>query len=140
MSKNIFTPDEKSFEVRETRQSVAWLTEDKILCSYNKKGAEKPTQEEEQAGLEWFVNLFDQYGKLKLVLDTDVSFPSSKQERDEAGKLLSKYTSAMALVATKPMSRITAKMFFGINPPDYPVKIFKDHSEALEWIRSLEAK
>jgi len=42
-----------------------------------------------------------------------------------------------ALVVNSPLSRIIGNFFMQINRPDYPVRLFNDEKNALDWLRSL---
>ena len=134
----IFEPNENSKHVRRTAQGVSWMNEDNILCSYYvKDGPARLSDEEQQAGVDYAYDLVKKYGKLKILTAIDHSPPSVKSDRDAGAPLLEEITDAMALVGSQPLARLAAKMFFGLKPSTYPVKIFKEHEEAIEWLRNI---
>ena len=122
-------------EVHETLTSWYWFDEDGILWSYNKPIKVKPTPEESQPYLDEFESLI-KGKKVKMILDTKNSLPSTKEERQLADDILKKYTAAMALIIHQPMVRMLTKLFVGLQQPPYPIKMFKpgEESEAKQWL------
>lgn len=50
---------------------------------------------------------------------------------DEAGR----YISASAFVVASPVSRVLGSFFLGLNKPAYPVRLFTEEAEAIEWLK-----
>ena len=52
---------------------------------------------------------------------------------DEAGEV----TSATALLVDSPISRVIGKFFIGLNPSEWPVRMFSGESEAMVWLEGF---
>ena len=49
----------------------------------------------------------------------------------------SKYKLGMAMLVASPMQRMLGNIFFKINRPPYPTRLFSREEEALQWLRDL---
>ncbi|MGZ3919739.1 MAG: DUF7793 family protein [Bacteroidia bacterium] len=115
--------------------SKLWFDEDGVLYSVPKAGVPKPTKEQSIVQLEEFKKLCG-YKKVCVVLMTNsVDAPPSKEERDWAAEELNSMFKAMAIIATSPLSRMAANLFFELKPPAYPTKFFSNGKDAKEWIK-----
>ena len=54
-----------------------------------------------------------------------------------SGDLAKQFIRANATLVGSPTSRLIGNFFLALNRPPYPIKIFNDESDALEWLRSL---
>ena len=50
----------------------------------------------------------------------------------------SRYKSGMAMLVDSPMQRMLGNIFFFINRPPYPTRMFSEQEEALTWLQALE--
>ena len=48
-----------------------------------------------------------------------------------------RYKRGMAMLVNSPMQRMLGNIFFLLNRPPYPSKMFIDEGEALNWLRNL---
>ena len=116
--------------------SIMWFDEDGILYSIPKAGVHQvQTKEETDMQMQEFRKLIGDK-KTCMILQTDSSAPPPKKEdRDWIAKELNSVTKAMGIISTSPLSRMVANLFFGLKPPEYPVKFFSNDKEAKEWIK-----
>ncbi len=116
--------------------STMWFDEDGVLYSVPKPGPHPPqTREETKQVMEKFRELVGGK-KVCMILQTDSSSPPPKKEdRDFIAKELDSVTKAMGIIATSPLSRMIANLFFGLKPPGYPAKFFSNAEEAKAWIK-----
>ena len=49
-----------------------------------------------------------------------------------------RYKTGMAMVVRTPMQRMLGNLFFKINRPPYPTRLFNEEDEAIEWLRGLD--
>jgi hypothetical protein len=118
--------------------SVLWFDEYGILYSKPKPGAAQQnalSREETLSQMGEFKRLTGNK-KLCMILETNSnSKPPSKEDRDFISDQLSQITKAMAIISSSPLSRMIANLFFGLKPPEYPVKFFSNDKEAQTWIK-----
>jgi len=116
--------------------STMWFDDDGVLYSVAKPGPfPQPTREESMAQMEKFKEVVGRK-KVCMILETNsASPPPKKEDRDWIAKELESVTKAMAIIATSPLSRMIANLFFGLKPPSYPAKFFLNATEAKEWIK-----
>ena len=50
----------------------------------------------------------------------------------------SKYKLGMAMLVNSPMQRMIGNIFFKLNRPPYPTRLFSQQTDALQWLRELE--
>jgi len=50
----------------------------------------------------------------------------------------SRYKTGMAMLVNSPMQRMLGNIFFKINRPPYPTRLFSRQVDALEWLHELE--
>jgi hypothetical protein len=103
--------------------SIMWFDKDGVLYSMPKPGVEEPvlTREETIKQMDDFKKVTGNK-KVLMILETNAnSKPPKKEDRDFIAELLADVTKAMAVIATSPLSRMIANLFFGLKPPPYPV-------------------
>ncbi|MDF2437978.1 MAG: hypothetical protein K0Q95_2354 [Bacteroidota bacterium] len=117
--------------------SVLWFDEYGILYSKPKPGAEQTVISREQTLRQMNeVKRLTGNKKLCMILETNSnSKPPQKEDRDFLSEQLSLITKAMAIISSSPLSRMIANLFFGLKPPEYPVKFFSNEKEAQAWIK-----
>jgi hypothetical protein len=49
----------------------------------------------------------------------------------------SRYKSGMAMVVSSPMQRMLGNLFFRLNRPPYPTRLFTERDEARAWLKAL---
>ena len=49
----------------------------------------------------------------------------------------SRYKSGMAMVVKSPMQRMVGNLFFRLNRPPYPTRLFSKSDQAVAWLREL---
>ena len=116
--------------------SISWFDEEGILCSVPKKDAPALNMEDARE----YVDLFRKQVEDKKVCIVALATGSPeipKRERDWIAEEISKFTAAMAVIFTSPMSRMVAQVFFAFKPPTYPVKFFSNEQDAKAWIRQF---
>ncbi len=121
--------------------SYCWINNEGILFSTPKPG-KPPEMDEEQIEVEMkkFMEIIGE-GKICMVSEANPqSRPPNKEERDRAAELINPITEAMAIITTSPVSRMIANLFFGLKPPPYPVKMFSNEKDAVEWIRQFNKR
>ena len=117
--------------------SIIWFDEDGVMFSMPKPGVAEPELSREDAlrEMEKFKELLG-HKKVCMVLETNAnSKPPKKEDRDFIAEQLNQITKAMAILASSPLSRMIANLFFGLKPPPYPVKFFSNEKDAKQWIR-----
>jgi hypothetical protein len=50
----------------------------------------------------------------------------------------SRYKTGMAMIVSSPMQRMLGNIFFKINRPPYPTRLFSRQADALKWLHELE--
>ena len=50
----------------------------------------------------------------------------------------SRYKLGMAMLVASPMQRMLGNVFFKINRPPYPTRLFSEQEKALSWLRSIK--
>lgn len=66
----------------------------------------------------------------------NTSLPT-KAIREHIAKRMEEITLALAIVNPSPLSRMVSNLFFHLLPPAYPVKMFSEKPEALEWLKDV---
>ena len=124
----------KNVPVYDEPGGVWWINEEGILYFISKKDAPKTTKEENEKQIH---KLNEFFGGEKICLMPDINYikPFTKQEREEISIQLEKIVKAMAILSTMPLSWMVARLFLGLKPPSYPVKIFNNETEAKKWIK-----
>ena len=52
----------------------------------------------------------------------------------------SRYKTGMAMLVASPMQRMLGNIFFKLNRPPYPTRLFNRKQEAIQWLKSLEGQ
>ncbi|MGZ3861751.1 MAG: DUF7793 family protein [Bacteroidia bacterium] len=115
--------------------SKMWFDDDGVLYSVPKPITQKPTKEETLIQLEEFKKLCGYKKVCAILITNSTDAPPAKEERDWAAEELNSIFKAMAIIATSPLSRMAANLFFGLKPPAYPTKFFSNGKDAKEWIK-----
>ena len=126
-------PGAKTYELS---SSVIWIDENGILFSNPKPGVPPVlTMEEIMKEMQLFKSVTNNK-KVCIVAETNSkSPPPPKDQRDFIAEQINSITKAFAIVTTSPVSRMIANLFFGLKPPPYPMKMFSNKEEAVEWIK-----
>jgi len=126
----------KDKKIHELRGSWIWFGEDGIV--YSKPKPDAPTEQTNEEITEEMKKLRVILGNNKVCMVTESaanSRPPQKEQRDFIASEIASVVKALALIATSPLSRMLANLFFSFKPPSYPVKLFSNEKEATEWIR-----
>ena len=116
--------------------STMWFDEDGVLYSVPKPGIHPPLRKEELAATMDKFREITGGKKVCMILETNSSSPPPKrEERERIAKELDSVTKAMAIIATSPLSRMIANIFFALKPPGYPARFFSNVEDAKAWIR-----
>ena len=51
-----------------------------------------------------------------------------------------RYKTGMAMVVSSPMQRMLGNIFFKLNRPPYPTRLFNRQQDAIQWLKSLEGE
>jgi hypothetical protein len=120
--------------------STLWMEEGIVFSTPRSDTRREQTQEQIKEEIR-ILKEFTGGEKVCLILETSGNSRSPKKEdRDFLAEQLESITKAMAIVTSSPLSRMVANLFFGLKPPAYPAKIFKDVESAKEWIRQYSNK
>lgn len=128
----------KNVKIIDWTTSIIWFDEDGVMYSKPKPGAVEPelTREESLKQMEEFKKTIGFKNKLCMILETNSnSKPPKKEDRDFIAEQLNEITKAMAVISGSPLSRMIANLFFGLKPPQYPVKFFSNEKDAKAWIK-----
>lgn len=116
--------------------STMWFDDDGVLYSVPKPGADPEYSREELASTMDKFRKITGGKKVCMILETNSSSPPPDREnREWIANELNSVTKAMAIIATSPLSRMIANIFFALKPPGYPAKFFANEKDAKEWIR-----
>jgi hypothetical protein len=117
--------------------STFWFSEEGILYSMPKPGAEQEaTDEQILQEMEKFRVIVGNK-KVCMIAETaqGTTKPPKKEQRALIAREIASVTKALAIVTTSALSKMIINLFFAFAPPQYPVKIFRTEQEAREWIR-----
>ncbi|MGZ4043811.1 MAG: DUF7793 family protein, partial [Bacteroidia bacterium] len=115
--------------------SIIWF-EDGILFSNPKPGVPPVlTMEEINEEMKVFRSITNNKKMCMVLESSPKSPPPPKDQRDFIAEQITSITKAMALVTTSPVSKMIANLFFGLKPPPYPMKMFTNKEDAVEWIK-----
>lgn len=65
--------------------------------------------------------------------------PPNKEMRDFlAGREMLEIVSALAIINSSSIMRLTSNLFFKISKPTYPMQMFAEVEKAEQWLRSFE--
>lgn len=127
----------KDIKTIDWETSIIWFDEDGVMYSKPKPGTVEPelTREDTLKRMEEFRKLIG-HKKICMILETNAnSKPPKKEDRDFIAVQLNSVAKAMGVISSSPLSRMIANLFFGLKPPEYPVKFFSNEKEAKEWIK-----
>jgi hypothetical protein len=119
-------------EIFETSSSQYWFA-DGLLYLISKKDHTPSTEEQ---GIAELVRFNEQLKgrKIAAVMDISQSRPATPEQRSRQGRELSRFFSAIAFIATNPMTRMLTNVYLGTTDLGMPVKLFSTSEEALKWI------
>jgi len=123
----------KGVNTFENANSIFWFTEDGIVCSIYKKVPPIGIEESRKILAEFKKMLNGK--KVCFVVDISNAPQTTRQERKEGAAEMEGITKALALISNSPMGRMVANLFFGLRPSSYPVKMFADELEAINWLK-----
>ena len=70
----------------------------------------------------------------------EVTVGANRQAREHyVSEESSRLKLGMAMLVKSPMQRMLGNVFFRINRPPYPSKMFLNEAKALDWLKSFEA-
>ncbi|MFT7345373.1 MAG: hypothetical protein ACI9XP_001968 [Lentimonas sp.] len=120
--------------VREREQDFIWMTDDNILCSVPIDNVKVLTIEESNVQLKEFQ---DEFGteKIRMVSVINPNAKSTKEIRDWAADILPEIIDKIGIISDSPLGRMAIKLFIGLRPPTYGIKVFKTAEDAFAWIR-----
>ncbi|MFL5753825.1 MAG: STAS/SEC14 domain-containing protein [Bacteroidia bacterium] len=122
----------------EMTSSILWFDKEGILYSSPKPGIPpEMNMEEILKEMEKFREIIGHKKVCMVTESSPNSRPPSKSERDFIAEQINSVTKAMAIITNSPVSRMVANLFFGLKPPPYPVKMFSNEKDAVEWIRQF---
>ncbi len=133
-----FNPPDGSIIYR-SRTSEAFMNSSGVLITRHFQVATPITPEEMRVAMEQLKSIAGS-NKIYIISNIDYSLPASKEARDIAAVALPPLVGAMALVCSRPLARMGAKIFFGLKPQPYPNKVFDNPFDAEAWILSLQEK
>ena len=121
-----------------SRSSVFWFDEDGIVYSTPREDA-PPTISDEEIK-ERADQLWELSGEKKVCLVLELNKKQagpSRQQRALIQKQFERVLNALAIVATSPVTKMIANIFFTIKPAGFPVKMFTDEGEAKKWAKGM---
>jgi hypothetical protein len=120
-------------KVIELPTSTIWLDDEGILRSISKK-APKQTLEQTRNSLE-ILKKYINNQKVCMLLDVTNSSEAPREVRDFAAQALPEIAKAIAMISQSALGKMLANLFFSLKSHPYPVKIFNNENEALQWLR-----
>ena len=116
----------------ETPISTHWFNELGIFCSVSKKVERKIEHYHELMNL--YKSLSKTGEKFKMLSDATDAMPQSKEVRELIVSEMPKYIKAHAVLVDKMMENSLNSTFLRLSWQGYPVMIFTDEKEAIEWL------
>lgn len=74
--------------------------------------------------------------KQKILVDPTLEVGMTNEARKMLKKQVPKMTTSMALMTSNPFTQITANLFIKLSNDDFNVRLFRDHSRAINWIKA----
>jgi hypothetical protein len=110
------------------------MTDDNILCSGPIYNVKVLTIEESNVQLKEFQ---DEFGteKIRMVSVINPNTKSTKESRDWAADILPDIIDKIGIISDSPLGRMAIKLFIGLRPTTYGIKVFKTAEDAFAWIR-----
>ena len=125
----------KGIEVFETPTSHYWFEDDGILCIVTKKADEISLEDQKKQVAAFKERLGGK--KRCAIIDISNSTASSPEFRDYNTRELPELFSAIAFVATSPITRMMVIVYLGQQPTPFDSRVFSNEAEAKAWIRSF---
>lgn len=122
----------KNVKLYEHAIATFWFDEDGILYSVSKK---VPRTVEVMQDYIVFVKKMLNNQKACILSDISNANPMDKQTRDYIELELKNVYKAMAIIAYSPLGRMIGNIFFKLNSPSFPTKMFSNEKEAKEWLK-----
>lgn len=113
--------------------STMWFDHHGILYSMSKQ-APAQTIEEARKTLE-HIREFTGNKKVCMLIDATHSRESSREMRDFAAEELPKMVKAVAVLSHSALGKMMANLFFHLKSQPYPLKMFDNEPEAIQWLR-----
>lgn len=123
-------------EIIERPADFMWFRKDGILCTVPKEEVKEMSLAEMMEQVDEFQALYGK-GKFKMLSVINPKAKSNKEGRDFAAEILPDIVDGIAIINNSPLGRMAINLFIGLKPPTYPLKIFKNQEEALEWLKAL---
>ncbi|MFT7343892.1 MAG: hypothetical protein ACI9XP_000469 [Lentimonas sp.] len=124
-------------EVIEREKDFLWFDENGILCTVSKDDIGDVSIDE----LQKIIDEWEKEHKGETYYMLSVYNPKAKMnkaQRDFISKVYSKYINALAVINDSAMGRMAINLFIAIQPPPYPLKMFKDEKSAKAWLISIK--
>jgi hypothetical protein len=124
--------------VLETTTSYLWMAEEDIYFSVPRPGApEKTSDKEIKEDIRKFREFVGGRKVCLLIQSGPARSLPSKEQRELIQKELNALLIALAIITTSSLGQLTANIFFALKPAVYPVKMFTEVDEAIEWIKRV---
>jgi hypothetical protein len=121
----------------ELSSSIIWFDDTGILNSCPKEGLPIVST---RAQMEEDMKKFQEISKGKKMLLLIEAHPKADspppKDRDYIAEKLTLVTHAMAILTSSAASMMVSNVFFLLNPPAYPIKMFVSETEARKWLLS----
>lgn len=113
--------------------ATLWLDDEGILRSVSRK-APKQTLEQTRQNFQ-ILKKYINNQKVCMLLDVTDTSQSTREVRDFAAQELPTFVKAIAMISRSALGKMLANLFFSLKSQPYPVKMFNDENEALQWLR-----
>ncbi len=125
----------KDVQTYEMSSSIIWLKEG-IMYSVPKSVKQKEViGEEMKVDMAKFKEIVGKE-KVCMVVEMNSGYrPGRKEEREAVANEINNIAKAVALITSSHVTRMVANLFLGFKPPDYPVKMFSNEKDAINWIK-----
>lgn len=123
----------KDVKIIDTETSIYWMENDGLVCSISKKTPVQTLMDTKKM----MEILKEMIGEKKICILADATYSSeiSKEVRDYVAVEFPKFIKAIAILSCSPLGRMIANLYFKLKAQPYPIKIFKEETEAREWIK-----
>ena len=120
-------------KIIELTTSTLWFDKNGILCSISKKASPQTLEQARETlkDLRQYVG----NNKVCMLIDATHTSETSREVRDFAAEELPKIAKAIALMSRSALGKMLANLFFRLKSQPYPVKMFDDEQEAIQWLR-----
>lgn len=113
--------------------SISWFDENGIFCSVSKKVPAQSLEETKKLMAE--LNKILDGQKVCMLIDVTNSGESTRETREFAAEEFPKFVKAIAMISNTQLGKMMANLFFNMNKPPYPTRMFTDEMEAKAWLK-----